>query len=113
MKTHTRTLAAFGLATTVVLTAAACAAVPENETSLDLIPHVHDVAFDPDGAVLVGAHTGVYRVDPTTDDTSLARGGQTPSAANTARQIAEERLARGEITPDEFRQVARALEERT
>jgi putative membrane protein len=44
---------------------------------------------------------------------SSARGGQTPSAANTARQIAEERLARGEITPDEFRQVARALEERT
>jgi putative membrane protein len=44
---------------------------------------------------------------------SSARGGQTPSTANTARQIAEERLARGEITPDEFRQVARALEERT
>lgn len=44
---------------------------------------------------------------------SSMRGGQVPSATNTARQIAEERLARGEITPDEFRQVTRALEERT
>lgn len=44
---------------------------------------------------------------------SSARGRQMPSAPNTARQIAEERLARGEITPDEFRQVVRALEERT
>lgn len=44
---------------------------------------------------------------------SSPRWGQVPSAPNTARQIAEERLARGEITPDEFRQVVRALEERT
>ena len=44
---------------------------------------------------------------------SSARGGQLPSAPNAARQIAEERLARGEITPDEFRQVVRALEEHT
>jgi uncharacterized membrane protein len=44
---------------------------------------------------------------------SPARGGQLPSAPNGARQIAEERLARGEITPDEFRQVVRALDERT
>jgi uncharacterized membrane protein len=43
---------------------------------------------------------------------SSSRGGQSP-LTNTARQIAEERLARGEITADEFRQVARALEERT
>ena len=34
-----------------------------------------------------------------------------PAAASSARQIAEERLARGEITPDEFRQIARALDE--
>jgi uncharacterized membrane protein len=46
--------------------------------------------------------------------TATARGGQiSQSATSPARQIAEERLARGEITPDEFRQVARALEERT
>lgn len=44
---------------------------------------------------------------------SPARGGQLPSAPNSARQIAEERLARGEITPDEFRQVVRALDEPT
>jgi len=75
MKTPTRTLAALGLATTLTLTTAACTAVPENETSLDLIPHIHDVAFDPDGALLVGAHTGVYRVDTETDDISLV--GQT------------------------------------
>ncbi|WP_442576655.1 SHOCT domain-containing protein [Microbacterium sp. F51-2R] len=38
--------------------------------------------------------------------------GQAPRAApSSARQIAEERLARGEITPDEFRQIARALDE--
>lgn len=71
MKTPTRTLAALSLITTLTLTAAACTAASESETSLDLIPHVHDVAFDPEGALLVGAHTGVYRVDPTTDDTSL------------------------------------------
>ena len=97
MKTHTRTLAAFGLATTVVLTAAACAAVPENETSLDLIPHVHDVAFDPDGAVLVGAHTGVYRVDPTTDDTSLV--GKTTFDAMGLTVHADTILASGHPDP--------------
>ncbi|WP_292827997.1 SHOCT domain-containing protein [Microbacterium sp.] len=43
---------------------------------------------------------------------SSGRAGQVPPApASSARQIAEERLARGEITPDEFRQIARALEE--
>ncbi|GAA1979623.1 hypothetical protein GCM10009777_11280 [Microbacterium pumilum] len=42
-----------------------------------------------------------------------ARDGKLPPAqANSARQIAEERLARGELTPDEFRQLAKALEER-
>ena len=41
-----------------------------------------------------------------------ARPGRVPPAgASSARQIAEERLARGEITPDEFRQIARALDE--
>lgn len=40
--------------------------------------------------------------------------GRVPSAVGgSARQIAEERLARGEISPDEFRQIARALDERT
>jgi putative membrane protein len=44
---------------------------------------------------------------------SAGRTGHLPSApSSSARQIAEERLARGEITPDEFRQIARALEER-
>jgi putative membrane protein len=38
--------------------------------------------------------------------------GQAPKPpASSARQIIEERLARGEITPDEFRQLARALDE--
>lgn len=46
-----------------------------------------------------------------TSGSSPRREQWTPSA-NTARQIAEERLARGEITPDEFRQIARALEDR-
>jgi putative membrane protein len=41
-----------------------------------------------------------------------SRTGQGPKApASSARQIIEERLARGELTPDEFRQLARALDE--
>jgi len=43
--------------------------------------------------------------------TSRVSGPSTPTSS--ARQIAEERLARGEITPDEFRQIARAREDRT
>lgn len=37
-----------------------------------------------------------------------ATGGAAPSSA---RAIAEERLARGELTPDQFREIVRALEE--
>lgn len=37
-----------------------------------------------------------------------ASGGAAP---NSARTIAEERLARGELTPDQFREIVRALEE--
>lgn len=37
-----------------------------------------------------------------------APGGSVP---NSARTIAEERLARGELTPDQFREIVRALEE--
>lgn len=40
------------------------------------------------------------------------RSARPHGAASSARQIAEERLARGEITPDEFRQIAGALDER-
>jgi photosystem II stability/assembly factor-like uncharacterized protein len=71
MSTHTRTLAAVTLAGALTLTAAACTAVPDSETSPALIPHVHDVAFDSDGALLVGAHTGAYRINLTTDEVSL------------------------------------------
>lgn len=39
---------------------------------------------------------------------SSGRSGMT--APSSARQIAEERLARGEITPEEFGQISRALE---
>lgn len=69
MRTHTRTLAAITFAASFTLTA--CTAVPGSEPSSSSIPHVHDVAFDPDGALLVGAHTGAYRVDLTTGDVSL------------------------------------------
>lgn len=97
MKTHTRTLAAIGLATTLILTAAACSPAPDSELSLDLIPHVHDVAFDPDGALLVGAHTGVYRVDPTTDDTALV--GKTTFDAMGLTVHADTILASGHPDP--------------
>ena len=46
-----------------------------------------------------------------TSDTSSRGGGARPPSGSPARQIIEERLARGEITPEEFRQLARALEE--
>ncbi|GAA1989737.1 hypothetical protein [Microbacterium pumilum] len=39
-----------------------------------------------------------------------ARSGALPTPPNSARQIAEERLQRGEISPGEFGQIARALE---
>lgn len=42
---------------------------------------------------------------------STKPGRMPPMGTGAARQIAEERLARGEITADEFRQIARALEE--
>lgn len=43
---------------------------------------------------------------------SMPRGSHAPpQPAGTARHIAEERLARGEVTPDEFRQITRALDE--
>jgi putative membrane protein len=37
--------------------------------------------------------------------------GQTPPGGSNARAIVEERLARGEITPDEYREIRRALDE--
>jgi hypothetical protein len=98
MKTHTRTLAVIGLATTLTLTTAACTAASESETSLDLIPHVHDVAFDPDGALLVGAHTGAYRVDLTTDEVSLV--GETSFDAMGLTFQADTILASGHPAPD-------------
>jgi uncharacterized membrane protein len=41
------------------------------------------------------------------------RAARGHAGTSSARQIAEERLARGEITPDEFGQITRALEQRT
>jgi putative membrane protein len=46
-----------------------------------------------------------------TADTPSRGGGGRPPSGSPARQIMEERLARGEITPEEFRQLTRALEE--
>jgi putative membrane protein len=36
---------------------------------------------------------------------------QPSTQVSSARQIAEERLARGELTPDEFREIVKALEQ--
>lgn len=71
MKTLTRPLAAISLATAVALATAACTGTPNSDDSRNPTLHVHDVAFDPDGALLIGTHAGVYRVDLTTDDISL------------------------------------------
>ncbi|MET0781216.1 MAG: SHOCT domain-containing protein [Microbacterium sp.] len=59
-------------------------------------------------AILTALIVLIVRASGTTGRTGLP-----PTASGSARQIAEERLARGEISPDEFRQIARALEERT
>ena len=40
-----------------------------------------------------------------------AQGGAVGPARGNARAIAEERLARGEITPEEYREIVRALDE--
>ena len=71
MKTYTRNFAAVGLTAVLTLTIVACTAGSDSETSPDLIPHIHDLAFNLDGALLVGAHTGVYQVDLEDDDISL------------------------------------------
>ena len=70
MTTQTRTLPALSLATTITRTTAACTAGTDSEASRALFPHVYDVAFDADGALMVGAHTGAYRVDIATDEVS-------------------------------------------
>lgn len=97
MSTHTRTLAAVSLAGALTLTATACTAVPDSQTSPALIPHVHDVAFDLDGALLVGAHTGVYLVDLTTDEVSLV--GKTPFDAMGLTVQGDTILASGHPAP--------------
>ena len=98
MKTNTRILAAIGLAATFTLTTAACTPIPAGETKIDSIPHVHDVAFDGDGALLVGAHTGAYRVDPATDEVSLV--GETSFDAMGLTVQETSILASGHPAPD-------------
>lgn len=51
----------------------------------------------------------IVRAFSSSASTSSGQGPKAPTSS--ARQIIEERLARGEITPDEFRQLARALDE--
>lgn len=75
MKKTTRTLAALSLAATLTVSAVACSSPSVGGAAPARIPHVHDVAFDSDGALLVGAHTGVYRLDLDSDE--ISRVGQT------------------------------------
>ncbi len=63
--------------------------------------------------LLILAALIVLIIRASTSGSSGHAGQVPPTPTSSARQIAEERLARGEITPDEFRQIARALEERT
>ncbi|WP_100812084.1 hypothetical protein [Microbacterium sp. BR1] len=98
MKKPARTLAAIGLATLLTFTAAACNAAPDGEPDLKLIPHVHDVAFDQDSALLVGAHTGAYRIDLTTDEVSLVGGTSFDAMGLTVQ--ADTLLASGHPAPD-------------
>ncbi len=98
MSTHTRTVAAVTLAATLTLTATACTAVTDSGAPSASIPHVHDVAFDPDGALLVGAHTGAYRVDLTTDEVSLV--GETTFDAMGLTVLGNTILASGHPGPD-------------
>ena len=63
--------------------------------------------------LLILAALIVLIVRAVTAGSSARAGEMLPTSTSSARQIAEERLARGEITPDEFRQIVRALEGRT
>ncbi len=101
MTTHTRTLAALTLATAVAVTAAGCAAATNSAASPKPIQHVHDVAFDPDGAVLVGAHTGAYRVDLTTDEVSLlgSSSSRLPRRRSVSRSIRSPKRSSPTPTP--------------
>lgn len=100
MKTHTRIFAGISLATTIILTSAACtgATIGGSDGPDSSIAHVHDVAFDPSGALLVGAHTGAYRVDPDTDGVTLV--GETSFDAMGLTVQADSILASGHPAPD-------------
>jgi putative membrane protein len=48
---------------------------------------------------------------PTGSQGPPSQYGQAPPARSNARAILEERLARGEITPEQYREIVRALDE--
>ncbi|MGC5225085.1 WD40/YVTN/BNR-like repeat-containing protein [Micromonospora sp. DT81.3] len=98
MNAHTRSVAAATLAATLPLAATACTAAADSESPAPLISHVHDVVFDPGGALLVGAHTGAYRVDLTTGEVSLV--GEIPFDAMGLTVQADTILASGHPGPD-------------
>jgi len=54
----------------------------------------------------------LVRTFSTTPPPQMPQGPQPPQISP-ARSILEQRLARGEITPDEFRELSRTLEEGT
>ncbi|MDO8384428.1 hypothetical protein [Microbacterium sp.] len=99
MNTRTRTLTATVLAGVLTVTATACTTAGSDEpSSAPPVAHIHDVAFAPDGAVLVGAHTGAYRIDLTTDEVSLV--GDTVFDAMGLTVQGESILASGHPAPD-------------
>ncbi|MGK2855097.1 MAG: hypothetical protein ACSLE3_13515, partial [Microbacteriaceae bacterium] len=101
MHTHTRTIAAVTMAVALTITATACA-VTDSQTDPQSTPprmaHIHDIAFHPDGALLVGAHTGVYRADLETGEVSLV--GETTFDAMGLTVRGDSLLASGHPSPD-------------
>lgn len=66
-----RLLIAATFALPALLTLSACAAVEPADDDPILMGHIHDLAFDTAGDLLIGSHAGVYLVDVTTHAVEL------------------------------------------
>jgi hypothetical protein len=103
MNTHTRTTIAASLAATLTAVATGCSAIgTESATGTaptpPVISHIHDVAFDAGGDLLVGSHNGVYRIDLATNGMSLV--GDTSFDAMGLTVQADTVLASGHPSPE-------------
>lgn len=59
------------LTTAALVTVTACAMTPTPAADALRVGHIHDLAFNTDGDLYIGTHTGVYRADAATDALTL------------------------------------------